>query len=593
MNKEDKAMKKNLSNIKALAILLTASAIVTACTNDELIEPASTEKTYTLTVNAVNGSDNGSTRALNLDGKTLNAAWATDETIYVKKDDAEVGTLNPETNGVSALLKGTLTGNFAVGQKLKLTYPRADIDYSGQVGTLSDIAAKYNYATATATITNVSGSTLVADNGAGGPVVFENQQAIVKFTLVDKAEGTPLAASQLVVEADGATYTVTPEAPVSELYVAIPGISGQNVTVTATVGGDTYTFEQPNVTFSNGQYYAITVKMTKIYNPYETPLTIEAMEAGCTIYFMPSEDWDYYVEYSTDGIVWNSWDECEREITLSNIGDKVSFRSNSRYEDSEFECEGRCYIYGNVMSLINSTDYATATELTKEYQFSCLFRENETIYSHPTKKIVLPATTLTEYCYERMFYGCTNLTTAPELPATTLATQCYNEMFYGCTNLTSAPELPATTLATQCYSKMFYGCNSLTTAPAALPATTLAEKCYEQMFYGCTSLTTAPELPATTLAEICYSSMFQGCTNLTTAPELPATTLARRCYEYMFYGCKNLNSVKCLATDRTAQNCTNYWLYGVSSTGTFTKAAGVEWTTGVHGIPVGWTVVEE
>jgi hypothetical protein len=60
-----------------------------------------------------------------------------------------------------------------------------------------------------------------------------------------------------------------------------------------------------------------------------------------------------------------------------------------------------------------------------------------------------------------MFYGCTNLTTAPELPATTLASSCYQEMFSNCTSLTTAPELPATTLAWSCYNQMFYGCKSL------------------------------------------------------------------------------------------------------------------------------------
>ena len=44
---------------------------------------------------------------------------------------------------------------------------------------------------------------------------------------------------------------------------------------------------------------------------------------------------------------------------------------------------------------------------------------------------------------------------------TTLANFCYSHMFYGCTGLTSAPELPATTLANSCYSYMFYGCVQL------------------------------------------------------------------------------------------------------------------------------------
>jgi hypothetical protein len=65
------------------------------------------------------------------------------------------------------------------------------------------------------------------------------------------------------------------------------------------------------------------------------------------------------------------------------------------------------------------------------------------------------------YCYCRMFSGCTSLTKAPELPATTLASSCYRYMFSGCTSLTQAPELPATTLASYCYSYMFDGCTKL------------------------------------------------------------------------------------------------------------------------------------
>ena len=48
-----------------------------------------------------------------------------------------------------------------------------------------------------------------------------------------------------------------------------------------------------------------------------------------------------------------------------------------------------------------------------------------------------------------------------DLEHTTLASNCYNRMFYGCTGLTSAPELPATTLAVGCYNSMFRGCTKL------------------------------------------------------------------------------------------------------------------------------------
>ena len=277
------------------------------------------------------------------------------------------------------------------------------------------------------------------------------------------------------------------------------------------------------------------------------------------------------------------------------------------------------------------------------YCYGNLFRTNTALTIAPKE---LPATTLTKQCYQGMFYNCTNLVTGPEviaattvddqsfrimfsgcsnlpstprfeikalegedncynmfynctsltdinctLPATTLTEMCYRGMFNGCTQINQAPELPATTLAGSCYYMMFNGCTSLTQAPE-LPVTTLTSSCYYHMFKGCTSLTQAPELPATTLESSCYYNMFAGCTSLTQAPELPATTLATKCYYEMFNGCTKLSTIKCLATDISATSALTNWTKNVASSGTFCKAVGVEWPTGISGIPSGWTVVE-
>lgn len=87
-----------------------------------------------------------------------------------------------------------------------------------------------------------------------------------------------------------------------------------------------------------------------------------------------------------------------------------------------------------------------------------------------------------------MFKDCTGLVTPPSsLPATTLDEWCYQGMFAGCTNMTTAPALPAETLAKYCYYAMFYGCESLSTAPT-LNAETLTDWCYDSMFNNCKSL---------------------------------------------------------------------------------------------------------
>ena len=219
-----------------------------------------------------------------------------------------------------------------------------------------------------------------------------------------------------------------------------------------------------------------------------------------------------------------------------------------------------------------------------DYCYSSMFQNCASLTTAPE----LPVMTLAEGCYQQMFVG-TSLTTAPKLPATTLAERCYENMFWNCDGLTAAPELPAITLAPHCYHGIFRDCDGLTTAPE-LPATTLAPYCYNGMFYESVGLTTAPELPATVLADYCYNQMFRGCTGLTVAPELPATTLAAGCYRNMFWDCKKLDHITMLATDISANNCLEEWVVGVASTGTFTKVAAMtSLTTGVSGIPEGWT----
>ncbi len=552
-----------------------------------------------LTVNTTIGTEGGSNRAQGIDGDgKLKSTWASGDVVYVYADAStttSIGTLTPKSTDYGksqAILSGDINfEGIADGEKTLYfsTKDRSTLDLSTQNGTVESLF----YFTAQANVTVDGGNAFL-----NGTLNFTRPIAVVKFMLKDKGNSDAEISTKSFTVHDGTnTYTVTPATPTDELFVGIPGISNKTVTLTATDGNDYYLYQKTGVSFTNNAYYTINVKMEA--SDLARPLTFEAKTAGATVAFTkganaPSVD---NIEYSTDGGV--TWAEYTygTGIQLTSVGDKVSFRgTNARYAtgDSDdkysyFSCSDDCYIYGNVMSLINKDNYAINTSLTGHYAFCNLFYNNENIYNHPTKSLKLPATTLSQYCYLKLFNGCTKLSSAPDLPATTLTHGCYYHMFSGCTGLISAPTLPATTLASSCYCCMFYNCTGLTSAPA-LPATTLASTCYSNMFYGCISLATAPELPATTLAGYCYDNMFNGCTNLTSAPVLPAATLAYWCYSYMFKGCTSLNSVTCLATDISASYCTYYWLSGVAASGTFYKPASMnDWTTGASGIPSGWT----
>ena len=139
---------------------------------------------------------------------------------------------------------------------------------------------------------------------------------------------------------------------------------------------------------------------------------------------------------------------------------------------------------------------------------------------------------------------------------------------------------------------LFYNCTTIVDASGLnLSRTPRTYTCY-YMFYGCKGLTTPPELPSTTLASSCYRRMFQGCTSLTKSPDLPALTLTSNCYEYMFVSCSKLASIKMLATDISASNCLLGWVNSIKSSGTFYKNKDATWTTtGISGVPSGWTVV--
>ena len=289
----------------------------------------------------------------------------------------------------------------------------------------------------------------------------------------------------------------------------------------------------------------------------------------------------------------------------------------------------------------------------------------------------LLATTSTASCYKSMFEGCTTLNTPPStLPITTIENSACNRMFFGCTNLQSAPEFSNSLSEVKEYgcSEMFSGCTKMETPPSSLPASTLGYKAYYKMFWNCQKLESIPNfphdpdvvysltagnnaengkqdglcyqmfykcdalvslegkqlfssitpmklgcfndmfstcanlvtvpsnfLPATTLAASCYRGMFQSCKKLEQAPSLLVPTLNNewvKCYQYMFFGCSKLNRIVCLATNPGTTFTTNFTGGGVAATGTFVINPNINpntvtdtWPSGVDGIPSGWTVV--
>ena len=435
------------------------------------------------------------------------------------------------------------------------------------------------------------GANITVTNGKTTKTVGVSQ---MRYYYIDATPRT------LIFNATGGTATITvtttpsdadwmPSVEESWLTVSPSGWSTGNGTVTVTAAANTGAARDAQITIMDS---SITVRQSAATIDYSSEyLTFEMLSDGIINWYTSLSDSTQTIEYNKNNTGWNSISSSTGGTVINVVsGDIIKFRGdNANYISHFTNSTGRFKVYGNIMSLIDSTNFASLTTFTKDSPLPAMFQGCTGLTD--ASNLILPATTLTYYCYGRMFNSCTSLTTAPVLPATTLASNCYSEMFMNCVSLIAAPELPATTLANVCYDGMFYGCRLLISAPSILPATTLAPYCYSSMFAYCDHLTTAPSLPATTLAEYCYSQMFEGCSRLTTAPNLPATTLQPYCYNRMFYSCSNLNYIKCIiANIPTTGSYTNNWVNGVASSGTFVKDSNATWSTGTSGIPTGWTV---
>ena len=328
-----KTMKKMKTNFLTLAALLLAGAAVVSCSKDDKktnteSQPAPVEaKTYKITVEAGKG---GETRALADAGTTLTATWEVGDKVKVYNSaSTELGELTAQTAGASTTLSGTLTTTPTDGETLTLKYLSAS--YGTQDGTLTgsatslDKVCDYSVATVTA---SVSGETVTTTKAT-----FVSQQAIVRFTLKDKADNSELSATQLVVTTGGETYTVTPSSAASELYVAVPAISSQALTLTATAGGKTYVYERASVTFENSKFYRITVKMTEkpdflagefsVSGSKKVKFSKGNLRYASSKWSFFDNQYDYYTSYSAE-----AWDKFGWSTSANTYGMNTSTTSD-------------------------------------------------------------------------------------------------------------------------------------------------------------------------------------------------------------------------------------------------------------------------
>ena len=223
----------------------------------------------------------------------------------------------------------------------------------------------------------------------------------------------------------------------------VTATAGENATFTATFTG--------------------TGPLTEIESGYSKKyLTFEALE-DTTFTFTQNA-----LQYSLDnGTTWTTLPAGTATPTVT-AGNKILWKQTGLTPVAmgavgigTFSSSARFNVSGNIMSLYYGDNFANQLSLAgKTAAFAHLFYQCSGMEN--AHNLVLPATTLADYCYLYMFGECSALTSAPAiLPATTLTFSCYGHLFDNCINLINGPEIPDATPESYCYDAMYRRCRNL------------------------------------------------------------------------------------------------------------------------------------
>ena len=263
---------------------MAALALMTAaCSNDDndltTPQPQKAEG-ITITAQLAPKTAGATTRAVSDGGTKIVVEWAENEHIAIlyevggtkKVADA---TITNVTGGV-ATISFTVDGATTDGTDCTLVYPAKLTDgtttvYKDDLSGVKDaatlLAAQDGTLSANLDVRVGAGTIQTTTPGLTVDTQPEAQFAIFKFTTMsvpgeyDDMQNTNM--TKLTVTIGAQDYVITPGSATSTLYAALPAVSGQTVSFTATDGSNLYAASK-SVSFDAAKYYQSTVKMGKV-----------------------------------------------------------------------------------------------------------------------------------------------------------------------------------------------------------------------------------------------------------------------------------------------------------------------------------------
>lgn len=262
---EDKTMKKVFGIAALLLALAACNKVETKITP---VEQPSDSKGITITATLAPKTADAKAVTDNGDNK-ITVTWAENEHIAIlyDKDGAQVAdatiTAVDGTTG-AATISFTVVSGTADNTACTLVYPysAAKDDKSGVKDAATLLSAQDGMLNANLDVRVGDGTIQTTTPSLDVTTQPEAQFAIFKFTVKNADASATIDVKSLTITIGTQDYVITPASATSSLYAALPAVSGQTVSFSAT-GSDskTYTCSKDNVTFAASKYYQSTLKM--------------------------------------------------------------------------------------------------------------------------------------------------------------------------------------------------------------------------------------------------------------------------------------------------------------------------------------------
>ena len=244
-----------------------------ACSNDDnnFAQQPQKAEGITITAQLAPKTDGATTRAVEDKTTYIEAKWAENEHIAILYEVSSTkyvadATITAVDGSGTATITFTVEAGTPNNTACTLVYPlsAAKDDHTGVKDAATLLAAQDGTLSANLDVRVGAGTIQTTTPGLTVTTQPEAQFAIFKFTVKNSDASATINVKPLQVTIGAQNYVITPASATSELFAALPPISSEAVTFTAT-GSDskTYTCSKASVSFDAGKYYQSTLKMAE------------------------------------------------------------------------------------------------------------------------------------------------------------------------------------------------------------------------------------------------------------------------------------------------------------------------------------------